>query len=133
MTVSTRARSFCVWLLEVFPSAVSGRLQLVPFLGEAGPVDLAGRSSRQVLAELDYVRHHVAWQPPAAVVQYVLAGEAGRAVPGDDGPKSAAEQLIRHRQHRRLSDGRMAVQRGFHLPQLHPVTGNLHHVVPPTE
>ena len=98
--------------------------------GEAGPVDLAGRGSRQRLAELDDVRHHVARQPPPAVVQHVLAGEVAAAVRGDDRPQAVAEQLIRYRQHRRLTDGRVPVQRGFHLAQLYPVAADLHHGVP---
>jgi len=108
-----------VCLLAIVPPAVPGRLQLVLLPGEADPGDLAGRGSRQRLAQLDDVRHYIARQPLPTVVQHVLAGEVARAVRGDDRPEAAAEQLIRHRQHRRRPDGRVPVQRGFHLAQLH--------------
>ncbi len=62
-------------------------------LGEAGQVDLAGRGSRQRLAELDNVRHHVA-RPPLppllAVVQHVRVGKVARSVRGDDRPDACA-------------------------------------------
>src|SRR5271165_4543055 len=124
MIFSTRARSFRVCLLALVPAAVSDRFQLVPLLSEAGPVDLAGRGSRQSLPELDYLRHHVTRQPPSAVVQHLLAGEVASAVGCDDRPEATAEQLIWHRQHCRLPDGRVPVQRGLYLPELHPVTAD---------
>src|SRR5260370_6815090 len=86
MTVSTRAGSFRVYLLALVPSAASGRLQLVPFPGEACPVDFAGRGSRQAITQFDDVGQHVARQPPPAVIQHVLAGEIAAAVPGADPP-----------------------------------------------
>ena len=46
--------------------------------GKPGPVDLAGGGPGQRLAELHHVRHHVARQPPTAVVEYFLTGEAAR-------------------------------------------------------
>jgi hypothetical protein len=77
-------------LVAVVLWAVAGRLQLIPPLGEPGPVDVAGRSSRHLPQELDYVRHHVARQPPSAVVKHVLVGKLA-AVRGDDRPQAAAE------------------------------------------
>src|SRR5215467_5857980 len=101
MIFSTRARPFRVCLLALIPAAVSGRFQLVQpvqLLCEAGPVDLASRRSRQSLAQLDYLRHHVARQPLTAVIQHLLAGEVARAVGGHDRPEAIAENVIWYRQ-----------------------------------
>src|SRR3984957_2870323 len=94
-------------------------------------IDLAGGGPRQRLAELHHVRHHVPRQPPAAVIQDLLAGQA--LVGADDRAEPVAEQLIRHRQHRRLAHGRVGVQGGLHLAELDPVAARLDHAVPAAE
>jgi DNA-binding HxlR family transcriptional regulator len=52
------------------------RVRSLPGPGEPGTVDLAGRGPGQRLTELHHVGHHVAGEPPPAVLQHVAAGQA---------------------------------------------------------
>src|SRR5579859_349614 len=108
-------------------AAPHARCLLCP--GQPGAVDLPGGGPRQRLTELHHVRHHVARQPLTAVIEYLLTGEAAGGITADDRPQTAPEQLIRYGQHHGLVDGRVLVERGFYLPQLHTVAARLHHAV----
>ena len=93
------------------------------------PVEVLGSASRNSTTSgtMYSGSHRRQWSSTSSRVR-----PAG-AVARDDRPETGAEHLVRHRQHRRLPDGRMPVQRGLAPPQLHPVAASLHHAVPAAE